>query len=74
MDLVHTADGFDECPLCGAGEHDVSFWSPGTWPCVANPDYPEVPVLGVEYPLYGVNCLPVKKNKGGRKRKEKIES
>lgn len=40
-----------KCPYCGAGYFDIQNWDD----CIAvrgNPDYPDEPIPGKEYPVY----------------------
>ncbi len=48
------ANGF-KCPVedCDGGPLDVHDWSKTDWPREVHPEYPEIPVLGTVYPLYG---------------------
>jgi hypothetical protein len=37
---------------CDGTTKDAHPWLPGDWPREHHPEYPEVPVIGVYYPLY----------------------
>lgn len=41
---------------CDGGILDAHSWGPDSWPMDCNPDYPDVPIEGKLYPLYGKNC------------------
>jgi len=45
---------YGECPYkdCDGHRHDVNGWSKNDWPRRKHPEYPRVPELGKEYPLY----------------------
>ena len=47
-----------DCPdgECDGGALDAFPWSVNSWPRCENPDYPEIPVEGKLYPLYGDAC------------------
>lgn len=46
-----------DCPAkgCDGSALDAHSWNKGDWPLECNPDYPEIPVVGATYPLYGKN-------------------
>ena len=42
------------CPVegCDGNALDAHNWTEEDWPCNANPEYPETPVIGEYYPMY----------------------
>jgi hypothetical protein len=42
---------------CSGSALDAHPWVKENWPREHHPEYPEVPAIGVYYPLYGPGCV-----------------